>query len=242
MLPPLDWLASVKTTRLFTRLEAIYRLVPATRCPSGCSACCRLSERDWAANLAVMYPLYRIEYFRIADYVFHHFPKQKYRALLAFQDERPRVCPFLDQETGACAIYPVRPYLCRTYGILTPVDIEKGVVQYQRQLPGLWLNSFRDFERHITCADLVCDDEEGKAVYLDERIRGNDLRRLQRLNQQFPQHPREASDVFRQIVRNPPISAWSWGGFNTLLASDEVWFAENFAAYWQGAELPCAHL
>ncbi len=57
------------------------------------------------------------------------------------------VCPFRDQENALCAIYPVRPTVCRLFGHTSwlPCPIE-AVSSVPDGSAALW-NMYRDFER-----------------------------------------------------------------------------------------------
>lgn len=53
------------------------------------------------------------------------------RARLAAQKRRLSDCAFLDQKTFQCAIYPVRPWLCKAFGRVKGMQCPKmpGLVQ-----------------------------------------------------------------------------------------------------------------
>lgn len=76
-------------------------------CRPGCDGCCRLKRSAWAVELD-----------HIRSWVDRQPPGR--RAELAARRSEPAVqagtrCVFLDAD-GRCAIYPVRPVICRTHG------------------------------------------------------------------------------------------------------------------------------
>lgn len=93
-------------------------------CRAGCGSCC-------VVNVSVLFP----EAVAIAGYLERHVPepartRHRERLDALFRDSRwlddeerlflRRPCAFLD-EAGSCAVYPVRPLLCRS---VTSVDAE----------------------------------------------------------------------------------------------------------------------
>ncbi|KKL48270.1 hypothetical protein LCGC14_2327230, partial [marine sediment metagenome] len=92
----------------FIALEALYASIPATTCDDGCGGCCSLTDATVAEDMALMWPLYRIEYLHIAEGVSPEFA--------SFMEERPRQCPFL-RGGFFCTIYDIRPLICRLYGL-----------------------------------------------------------------------------------------------------------------------------
>lgn len=70
-------------------------------CRKGCDDCCRslaaqprVTQAEWELIAAALTPEKR----------------------LAIRGSSGSVCPLLDQESGSCSIYAVRPLACRTYG------------------------------------------------------------------------------------------------------------------------------
>jgi Fe-S-cluster containining protein len=54
-----------------------------------------------------------------------HHQKAIAERLQMLSPQTPVVCPFLDQDAGACLIYEHRPAACRTYGFY--VERDKGL-------------------------------------------------------------------------------------------------------------------
>lgn len=233
-----DWLDHVIDDTIEARLDRLNDLVPDSRCPTWCSRCCQLSDVDLATDLAVMYPLYRVEYFRIARHVRDHFPPAEAHRLFNFREERPRACAFLDLQTNGCRLYPVRPYLCRTYGVLSRAEIDAIHIDYADKLPIRWRDEFKKYESELVCDDILSVSDDNKPAFIDHRIRGLDIRELHKLNQDCRLHPREKDGRIKKITGKPIVQIWSWGGFNALFMSDNEWFDAHFADYWQNAELP----
>lgn len=92
-----------------TKLQDVYSQIPEARCPEGCGDCCgpvfpSLTElrniKDWCIN--------------------HHIG---FRDFLDVTENG--TCPYLDQDKR-CAIYPVRPFLCRILGASTDLPCPLG--------------------------------------------------------------------------------------------------------------------
>ena len=105
-------------------------------CQAGCGSCCML-------NVAVLFP----EVVAIVDYVLESWPPERQRALIRRVDQLSRQvaglddearlslrehCAFLDEQ-GACAIYPVRPLICRS---VTSTDAERCRESLDEPWPG----------------------------------------------------------------------------------------------------------
>ena len=106
---------------LEAQIEARVQAIRADRdwwtCRRGCDACCRhlayppeLSSAEWtrvdAAVASLPTPIQAVV-------------EQKIEALLRHSVEQTLsavVCPYLDEQAGACQIYDSRPLACRTYG------------------------------------------------------------------------------------------------------------------------------
>ncbi|MGQ9711560.1 MAG: YkgJ family cysteine cluster protein [Desulfotomaculales bacterium] len=106
-------MAFAETNRLFDRLEQIYALLPETGCKM-CGTCCTDPP-----------PAALIEYLNIYRYIRDQLQARQQQLLektVAFfyleLVEPEQRCPFLD-ESNLCLIYPVRPFACRVYGLLS---------------------------------------------------------------------------------------------------------------------------
>ncbi len=233
----LSWIGTVHSDEKTIEIASIYKRIPSSRCPATCSACCQLSDDDRRKNLAVMYPLRRIEYFQIARYVQDFFPAEEAARLFSFREEWPQRCVFLDLATNGCRIYPARPYPCRTYGVLSRQDIASAQSHFAKELPTAWLEEFARDELRLVCPDILEVTVAQKPAYIAERAAGLDVRRLNRLNLPEQLHPRESSGEVERLTGKREIGIWTWGGFNALFASSDAWFASHFADYWQQAVL-----
>lgn len=87
-------------------------------CKKGCDQCCRrlaaipsLTQPEWELLRAGFELLSEQEQSLVRSRI----------ASLPGAD-RPVVCPFLNQESGACMVYPSRPVACRTYGFYVERD------------------------------------------------------------------------------------------------------------------------
>lgn len=96
-----------------TRVGTIREAHPDWQCARGCANCCRqladiprLTAAEWSLlkeGLSALSPA------RLADI-------RSKVAELERTDERPVVCPMLDEAEGACPVYAQRPVACRSYG------------------------------------------------------------------------------------------------------------------------------
>lgn len=119
MLPPETLYQTVNYAqqRLFHRLARLYEALPGTTC-ARCGDCCAESP-----------PAFLIEYLYAYQYIKNNlrpmWPDILARAIeyffLELADAQLR-CPFLDG-ANTCLIYPVRPYLCRAYGLVRPEQL-----------------------------------------------------------------------------------------------------------------------
>lgn len=90
--------------QLLRDLNAVYREIPAMECAEGCSDCC--GPIRWSL----------IEQVNIARWLL-----KRGRPMLVSEGED---CPYL--EGGRCSIYPVRPYLCRIFGVARSDHVRPG--------------------------------------------------------------------------------------------------------------------
>jgi len=83
------------------KLERIYRQIPKSKCPPNCGKCC-----------GILFPSLA-ELRNIKDWCESH--------KVEFKDFNYQIginCPYLAKD-NSCLIYPVRPFLCRIYGVST---------------------------------------------------------------------------------------------------------------------------
>lgn len=90
------------------RIEDLYSLIPGLDCPGGCIACCRVFGIPSQT---------RIETKRIDDYLAAGGRRKK--------TARGTTCPYISP--GGCTIYPVRPFICRLYGVAPNYPCREGV-------------------------------------------------------------------------------------------------------------------
>lgn len=71
---------------------------------SGCGECC-----------VDLLPLTPAEISRIKEYVKKHRVQEHRQAPFFDQNATDLSCPFRNQQTKTCEVYPVRPYICRSF-------------------------------------------------------------------------------------------------------------------------------
>ncbi|MDO7787025.1 YkgJ family cysteine cluster protein [Desulforamulus aquiferis] len=106
---------------LFNQLQSIYNNLPETTC-EGCATCCK-----WGSP-----PAFFIEYLNMYKYLRDNM-KDKYKEILEKSTEyfylelvdASQACPFLNEE-NKCSVYSVRPFTCRSFGLLSQQDFEIG--------------------------------------------------------------------------------------------------------------------
>tara|TARA_B100001248_G_scaffold153847_1_gene115717 strand:+ start:129 stop:818 length:690 start_codon:yes stop_codon:yes gene_type:complete len=217
-------------------LQTLYDGVPATRC-AGSGECCQLTPEEFDNHYATMFPLYRVEYLNIVEHVEREMPAERRDALLAHTEERPRRCPFLGANQG-CTIYPVRPLICRTYGVMNPRSIQREAAHMVGQVPDRWIRDFSRREGAMVCPRVAVLEPEKVKLHAQRTADGTYERELTRLSLQVDVAVGERRTIFKHISgrRNWPIR-WSWGGYNTVRFAPLKWLRAHFEAYWKRAEL-----
>ena len=71
---------------------------------SGCGECC-----------VDLLPVTPAEISRLREYVRKHNVKEHRQAPFFDQNATDLSCPFRNQQTKTCEVYPVRPYICRSF-------------------------------------------------------------------------------------------------------------------------------
>jgi Fe-S-cluster containining protein len=94
-----------------TRTEEIAAAHGNWPCRKGCDDCCR--------HLASVPRVTRDEWL-LMETALNANLRERIRD--SAQKTRPVVCPLLDEESGACLIYAVRPVACRSYGFYAERD------------------------------------------------------------------------------------------------------------------------
>ncbi len=216
------------------RLEKVYSQVPSTRC-AGSGECCWLTSEEYVNDYATMFPLYRVEYANIVDYVEREWPEGRRSDIFAFREERPLRCPFLGENNG-CSIYKVRPLICRTYGVLNPRSIRREVDLLGEDISPQKLSSFVAREGGMVCPRVSVLQRGKIKDHVKNIIDGFYERELESLSCQVDVAGGERRSIFRRITGKSawPVR-WSWGGYNTIRFASLKWLRNNFSSYWSKA-------
>ena len=224
-----------RIAHLLRKMEEVYTLVPKTVCEN-CGACCSLTDEEFGGDYATMYPLYAIEYVYISQYILRNFDKEQQHKYFSLTEERPKRCPFRNDERGGCHIYPARPLICRTYGVLSSERIMEAVDRYREVVPGKWLVRFLRVEKNAVCPKVKVLEEEKLEQHTEYMVAGAYVQRLVKLSTDIDICEGPQREVLLETVRRSPIW-WSWGGYNVLRFSSVEWFQREFPEYWQAAYL-----
>lgn len=218
-------------------LEEVYREIPRTSCECDrLGQCCELTEEEMRSDFATMYPLYAVEYLNIVDFVESHFPPEERDRVLGLTEERPTRCPFLTA-SGQCSIHPVRPFTCRTYGVLRQENLVETERRNAGLIPAAWIDGFLAIESNTVCLKSRVLDTEQVARHADRMIQGVYDRALEGLSESAPLVDDHRQSMLKALTGADCIPRWTWGGFNALVRSSQAWFRERFADYWRQAEL-----
>lgn len=221
---------------LSRELEALYRQVPATCCASS-GECCSLTQEEFDGHYATMFPLYRAEYHHLVEFVRGHFSEARQQELFSFVEERPRRCPFLGAD-HRCTVYPARPLICRTYGVMTPQTIAQAAERHRGSLPEEWIAGFVRRESGMICPRVRVLEPEKVARHAENLIDLTYERELIRLSQRVELAGEEHRQLFAQITgRSTWPLWWTWGGFNAIRFAPLDWFRTQFEGYWKKAWL-----
>jgi Fe-S-cluster containining protein len=219
------------------RLEDIYSKVPAVSCHCDrLGQCCELTEAEMVAEFATMYPLYAVEYWNIADYVKADFPEDRQEELLSVTEERPERCPFLTTE-GGCSIHPVRPLVCRTFGVLRREQVETTASELRDEFPSAWVTSFLYAERQTVCPHTRVLEPEKIADHALRSISFQYQRELTEMGQEAVEMADDRRGVLEATSGRSRVKLWTWGGFNVLMRSPLTWMQDHFKTYWNNATL-----
>jgi Fe-S-cluster containining protein len=233
--PPIGQHEPMLPNEVRARLNELYEEVPGVSC-SSCDqpgSCCELTQVEWDAEYATMYPLYTVEYLNIIDYVHTHFDSERQRALLSGGNERPRRCPFLTESMG-CSIHPARPLTCRTYGVLNRAEQVDAVAKaHQGDLPRFWVSAFLSTERYTVCAQTKLQEPDKLQAHMDAMMSFEYERRMIDMGQTVEALSKERQEIFEAITKKEVPIRWTLGGFNVLFFSSISWLKKNFSAYWE---------
>jgi Fe-S-cluster containining protein len=125
---------------LDTQIESRVQTIRADRdwwpCRRGCDHCCRhlahppeLSPAEWervdAAVASLPAPIQEVVEQKIDTLL---------RQLVEQETSSAVVCPYLDEQEGACRIYEARPIACRTYGFFVTRDQDQYCEQIEAEV------------------------------------------------------------------------------------------------------------
>ena len=220
-----------------SRLQAVYDQVPAVSCHCDrLGQCCELTREEMEADFATMYPLYAVEYLNIVDYVKAHFKPAARDRVLGVTEERPTRCPFLTG-AGGCSIYPVRPLVCRTYGVLSREAVEETARGARGQISSHWISSFLFTERHTVCPHTRIPAPEKLAAHAQNMVRFTYERELLALGREASPLDEARAAELTSVSGLKRVTRWTWGGYNVLLRAPRTWLKRHFAGYWRRATL-----
>lgn len=151
MLQPVELysaLGKADRDNLFIQLQKVYNNLPETTC-DGCATCCK-----WGSP-----PAFFIEYLNMYKFLRDNM-RDKWQDFLVKSTEyfylelvdAGQVCPFLNEEND-CSVYSVRPFSCRSFGLLSQKDFEIG----DRSLRKLADRYFEEY--NIKIADELVNSE-----------------------------------------------------------------------------------
>tara|TARA_B100001123_G_scaffold391303_1_gene469561 strand:+ start:3058 stop:3783 length:726 start_codon:yes stop_codon:yes gene_type:complete len=209
------------------RLDALYAKVPDVTCAcDNLGQCCQLTPEEAAEDWATMYPLYTTEYLNIVDHVRSHFSEEEQARFLTFDEERPLRCPFLSDE-GGCRIHPVRPLVCRTYGVLSREHVEETGSVYRGDVPDLWIHQFLRNERCTICPDTELDEPDKLDDHAKEMVTFGYERELIKMGEENDGLDEERRVLLVEATGRGRLVRWTWGGFNRLYRSTLDWARSN---------------
>ena len=94
---------------------------PFIKCKNGCAHCCKMGK----------YPLSELEFINLL-FCYYSLPEKKQlqilqqiKTLLSEPMPDSYECPFLTEDS--CSVYPERPLICRSFGLLTYYNDEKSI-------------------------------------------------------------------------------------------------------------------
>ncbi|MCZ6633769.1 MAG: YkgJ family cysteine cluster protein [bacterium] len=220
-----------------TRLNALYDRVPSVSCECDrLGQCCELTKAEVEADFATMYPLYTVEYLNVVDYVRTHFDPVQQKAFLDVIEERPERCPFLTSE-GGCMVHPVRPLVCRTYGVLTREEVEQVASDVRGEVPQHWIASFLYIERHTVCPHTRRLEPDKVAEHAEAMVHFQYERELIQMGREVGPLGSDRQKAWEKVTRLREVTRWTWGGFNVLMRSSSNWLRKHFKGYWDASML-----
>jgi Fe-S-cluster containining protein len=138
---------------------------PFIKCKKGCTYCCKEGE----------YPLSELEYVNLMLY-YNKLPNdikgkinQNIETLMEQKREKFYECPFLINEE--CSVYPTRPIICRTFGLISYRNDGRPKMPFCIELGLNYANVYdEDKQLLVKCAD---DGTEPVAYNIDRRTLRN---------------------------------------------------------------------
>ena len=201
-------------------LNQIYSGIPNTSCECDRPGqCCELTPEEMRSDFATMYPLYAVEYLNIVEYVEAVFPPEERDRVFGVIEERPARCPFLT-DSGQCAIHPVRPLTCRTYGVLRQEHLLKTAHRNEDLIPVKWINGFLAIESTTICTKSRVVNPDHIARHADLMIQGVYDRAMIELSGTTPL-AKDRGRILKDLTDTDRIKQWTWGGFNALFRSSQ---------------------
>lgn len=206
----------------FKEIEKIYYLMPSTTChESSCSNwCCTkmLSQNDKDENIFMPLPLvYGIEYLYILNYLKIKYPNKKISELFDFS-KKSTLCPFKEEKTKYCLIYPVRPFSCRVYGRRVP-PVFWGTTVTLEQANAIFCKNMTEDETHKK----QTFDKEYPKIWI----------KLAELSYKFSPFSNEQKQYLMKLINFPTILVLAFGEYYFLTMQNSEWYENNFLAYWK---------
>lgn len=201
-------------------LNHIYSILPSTTCHKTSCAnwCCTKLEfsMDEQGNFMPLPLLYGIEYQNILKYLKYKFPDKKIHTMFDFS-KKSKLCPFKDQNSYQCMIYPVRPFSCRIFG---------------RKVPPVFWGVEIDPEQALSiyCKDMSVDEQEKQAVFLEKYPAL--WTQLMELSLTYSPFKPWQKKLLNQMLEIPDIIILAFGEFYFLTSQQKKWYLKHIVNYW----------
>ena len=208
------------------QLQKLYKFLPETKCDN-CGKCCNLTEEEKQDDYSVMIPLYLIEYLNLLQYIMKYYTTEKINECLSLREFQLEKCPFRDWENGFCSVYEVRPFICRSYGMLSFNQIQEAYKNWGEGVAEILIKRFLEDEVNLYCERLQVTEKEKLDKYMEYRINYKFRGTLASLSRDVPFLNKEQSMALKQVsgYANPLVSTWR--GFNRLSKANPKWIKKN---------------